>query len=145
MRTIVAGLVALLVSTVAYAHVTVWPRESRPGATEKYTVRVPTEGKVATVAAELEVPDGVTVEVVAVPAGLEYELKRQGERVIAITWQMEIKPGEFAEFGFVAVNPRDKAQLVWKLRQRFADGTSTDWTTGRNGAPMPTAVTTLVP
>lgn len=44
--------------------------------------------------------------------------------MVAITWQMDIKPGEFAEFAFVARNPRDKAELAWMLRQRVADGTS---------------------
>ena len=37
---------AVLVPVVAHAHVSVWPRESSAGATERYTVRVPTEGKV---------------------------------------------------------------------------------------------------
>ena len=128
----------------ALAHVSISPQESRPGATEKYVVRVPTEGKVMTTGADVEIPEGVTVETIAVPAGWKYEAKRQGERIVAITFQMDIKPGEFAEFAFVARNPRDKDQLVWKLRQRFADGTVTDWTTAPNGTTRPTALTKLV-
>jgi hypothetical protein len=58
--------------------------------------------------------------------------------------QMSIPPGEFAEFAFVARNPRDKAELVWTLRQRFADGTVRDWTKGPNGV-RPTAMTKLTP
>jgi uncharacterized protein (TIGR02246 family) len=38
----------------AWAHVTVAPRECRPGISERDTVRVPTEGRVATVEVELE-------------------------------------------------------------------------------------------
>lgn len=143
-RLAMAALLALLIPASARAHVSITPRESTAGATEKYVVRVPTEGKVTTTGAELDVPDGVVVEVLSVPAGWKYEVKRQGERIVAITWQMDIKPGEFAEFGFVARNPRDKAQIVWTLRQRFADGTVTDWTTGPNGT-RPTAVTKLAP
>lgn len=139
-----AGTFALLLSAAAQAHVSITPRESTAGATEKYVVRVPTEGKVTTTSAELEVPEGVVVEVLAVPAGWKYDVKRQGERIVAITWQMDIKPGEFAEFSFVARNPRDKTQIVWTLRQRFADGTVTDWTTGPTGT-RPTAVTKLAP
>jgi uncharacterized protein YcnI len=139
-----AVVLTLLIPVIAQAHVSVSPQESRPGATEKYVVRVPTEGKVTTTSADLEVPDGVTVEVLAMPVGWKYEVKRQGERIVAITWQMDIKPGEFAEFAFVARNPRDKDQLVWKLRQHFADGTVTDWTNGPQGI-RPTAVTKLVP
>jgi uncharacterized protein YcnI len=135
---------ALLIPIGALAHVSITPRESTAGATEKYVVRVPTEGTVATTSAELEVPDGVTIETLAIPAGWKYQVKRKDDRIVAITWQMDIKPGEFAEFAFVARNPRDKTELVWSLRQRFADGTVTDWTTGPTGT-RPTAVTKLAP
>ena len=143
-RIVGAATFAVLLSAAAQAHVSITPRESTAGATEKYVVRVPTEGKVTTTRAELDVPEGVVVEVLAVPAGWKYDVKRQGDRIVAITWQMDIKPGEFAEFGFVARNPRDKTQIVWTLRQRFADGTMTDWTTGPQGT-RPTAVTKLAP
>ena len=140
----VIALTLLIVPAIAQAHVSIWPRESNAGATERYTVRVPTEGKVATTSAELEVPEGVIIEVLAVPAGWTQEVKRKDDRIVGVTWQMNIKPGEFVEFGFVARNPRDKAQIVWTLRQRFADGTVSDWTTGPNGT-RPTAVTKLAP
>ena len=58
---------------------------------------------------------------------------------------MNIPPGEFAEFSFVARNPRDKAELVWGLRQRFADGKVEDFTRMPNGTVRTTAVTKLVP
>jgi uncharacterized protein YcnI len=143
-RLTMAAALTLLTAAAASAHVSITPRDSTAGATEKYVVRVPTEGKVTTTGAELDVPDGVVIETLAVPAGWKYEVKRQGERIVGITWQMDIKPGEFAEFAFVARNPRDKSQLVWTLRQRFADGTVSDWTTGPNGT-RPTAVTKLAP
>jgi uncharacterized protein YcnI len=115
------------------------------GATEKYTVRVPTESKVATVGAEVDIPEGVVFEVVSVPNGWKYELKRDASnRVTGIVWTMNIPPGEFAEFAFVVRNPRDKTELVWGLRQRFADGKVEDFTKGPNGV-RPTAVTKLTP
>lgn len=132
------------VSSSARAHITISPLRSMAGATEKYVLRVPTESKVATVAAELEVPDGVIVEAVAVPAGWKYEVKRKDDRIVAITWTMTIPPGEFAEFAFVARNPRDQSEVVWTLRQRFANGTVSDWTKGPNGI-RPSAKTTLTP
>jgi uncharacterized protein YcnI len=135
---------ALCAPAAAQAHVSIWPRESTQGATERYTVRVPTEGKVTTIGADLEVPAGVVVEVVSMPAGWSYEVKRQGERIVGISWKMDIKPGEFMEFGLVARNPREGSRLVWTLRQRFADGTVTDWTNGPQGI-RPTAVTRLAP
>ncbi len=141
----VVALLVLLAPAAASAHVSITPRESSPGATERYTVRVPTEGTVTTVGADLEVPEGVVVEVLSVPAGWKYDVKRKDDRIVAISWTMDIKPGEFMEFGFVARNPRgDQKQLVWQLRQRFADGTVTDWTKGPQGV-RPTAVTNLTP
>src|SRR5687767_6514482 len=123
---------AVLMPAVVQGHVSIWPRQSAAGTTEKYTVRVPTEGKVMTVGADMEAPEGVVIETVAMPAGWTYELKRKDNQIVGISWKMDIKPGEFAEFSFVARNPRNQEQLVWTLRQRFA-GTVTDFTKGPNG------------
>lgn len=139
------GLTVLALSaSTAQAHITIAPTQSMAGATEKYTLRVPTEGKVATVAAEVDVPEGVIVETVGMPNGWKYELKRQGDRISGIVWTLTIPPGEFVEFSFVARNPRDKAEVVWQLRQRFADGTVSDWTKGPNGIRS-TSMTKLAP
>lgn len=142
MRTAAAlvGMVILGASTVA-AHVTVWPQQSQAGAGERYTVRVPTEGQVATTSVELEVPADVTVTGVLVGAGYAYDVKRENDRIVAITWKQEVKPAEVAEFVFFARNPK-AAQIMWKARQRFADGTSADWV-GVQGDRRPAAVTRL--
>ena len=143
-RLCIATAVIAIAPAAAFAHVSISPSQSTAGATEKYVVRVPTEGKVATVAAELDIPEGVVFEVVAVPNGWKYETRKQGDRIVGIVWTVNIPPGEFLEFAFVARNPRDKTELVWGLRQRFADGTVTDFTKGPNGI-RPTAVTKLAP
>jgi uncharacterized protein YcnI len=135
---------AVLLPAVAYPHVSVTPRQSTQGATEWYTVRIPTEGKVATVAAELEAPEGVIIETMQAPNGWKHEIRRKDGRIVAVTWQADVKPGEFIEVGFVARNPRQGNRIVWILRQRFADGTVTDWTNGPQGI-RPTAVTQLTP
>ncbi len=137
-----ATALALLIAASANAHVSITPRQSTHGATERYTVRIPTEGKVATVAAEMEVPEGVIIETLQAPAGWKHEVRRQDERIVAVTWQADVKPGEFIEVGFVARNPRRGERIVWTLRQKFADGTVTDWTVGPQGT-RPTAVTRL--
>jgi uncharacterized protein YcnI len=140
----IAGIV-LAALAVVEAHVSISPNQSMAGATEKYTVRVPTESKVATVGAEVDVPEGVIVEAVAVPNGWKYEAKRDANnRITNLVYTMNIPPGEFAEFSFVARNPRDKTEIVWGLRQRFADGKVDDFTKGPNGI-RPTAVTKLTP
>src|SRR5690348_2938642 len=92
----VASVVLLFACGLASAHVTVWPRESQTGSYEKYVVRVPTEGKVATTSIELVVPENVTIVSMGAPAGFTYELKRSGERITNIVWSMHIAPGEFA-------------------------------------------------
>lgn len=138
-----AAAFALAAAVAAQAHVTVWPRESRAGAGERYTVRVPTEGKVATTSVELEVPPDVTVTGVLVPSGYTYEVKREKDRIVAITWKQEIKPGEYGEFVFFARNPK-AAQIAWKVKQRHADGTSADWV-GPEGDRRPASITKLTP
>ncbi len=105
-RLVWLAMVGLLMGAhPAWAHVTVAPRESRPGISARYTVRVPTEGKVATVEVELEIPEGVTVSPQA-SAGWTHTLKRTGESATSIVWTTDIKPEEFAEFGFIGRIPR---------------------------------------
>ena len=141
---VVAIAVTLLWPLMVEAHVSITPRSSSAGATEKYVVRIPTEGKVATVAAELDVPEGVIIETLQAPMGWKYEVKRANDRIVSIVWQADVKPGEFIDVAFVARNPRSGNRIVWTLRQRFADGTVTDWTKGPTGI-RPTAVTDLAP
>ena len=126
-RIIVVSALALAVPITAFAHVTVNPRTSKPGTEEKYTVRVPTEKQVATTSVELEVPDGVIVSEVSAPAGAKHEEKRQAGRIVTITWTMEIKPRENALFTFVAKTPASPADIVWKVHQRYSDGTVSEW------------------
>ena len=138
------GMIAIAVvvaGSIVSAHVTVWPQESRSGAGERYTVRVPTEGKVTTTSVELEVPTDVVVSGVLVGAGYTYEVRRENDRIVAITWKQEIKPAEYGEFVFFARNPK-AAQIAWKVRQRYADGTSADWF-GVEGDRRPASVTRL--
>ena len=143
MRAAAIALFLMLSLAALDAHVTVWPRESPTGAGERYTVRVPTEGQVATTGVELEVPADVMVTGILVGSGYTYETRREGDRIVAITWKQEIKPAEVAEFVFFARNPKSGQQIMWKARQRFADGTSADWV-GVEGDRRPASVTRLV-
>jgi hypothetical protein len=137
---VAVGAALLFGAATAGAHVTVWPQQSQAGAGERYTVRVPTEGQVATTSVELEVPADVTVTGVLAGAA-PYDVRREGDRIVAITWRLDIKPAEVAEFVFFARNPK-AGQIAWKARQRFADGTSADWV-GVEGDRRPASVTRL--
>jgi len=138
----ILAAICIVVASTAAAHVTVQPKTSRPGAHEKYVVRVPTEGNVATTSVELTIPEGVAVTSMGAAVGHTYELRKSGDRIVAIVWSMKINPGEFAEFAFIARNPKEGKELVWKAVQRFADGTSTQWS-GPVGDKRPASVTRL--
>jgi uncharacterized protein YcnI len=142
-RVIAYTVSALLVATAAQAHVSVRPRESKLGATENYIVRVPTEGKVATTSVEIEIPQGVTVDSVAPADGVKSEMKREGGRVVSITWTVTIDPGANREFTFTAKNPTEGTEIVWKAHQRYGDGTSSEWV-GAPGTRQPAPVTKLI-
>ena len=141
-RTIVASLTLTLMASAALAHVSVRPRESKPGATEKYIVRVPTEGKVATTSVEVDIPPGVVVDNVESADGVRSDMKREGGRIVSITWIVSIEPGANREFTFTAKNPSEGTELAWKAHQRYADGTSSEWV-GAAGTRQPAPVTRL--
>ena len=135
-------LVVLLVPSFASAQVSVRPRESKPGAEERYTVRVPTEGDVATTHVVLEIPADVMVMEVLPEQGATFETTKQGTRITSITWKKAIPPKAAAEFAFRARNPAS-GEIVWKAHQHFSDGTVADWI-GVAGDRRPAAVTKLV-
>jgi uncharacterized protein YcnI len=144
MRTFIVSLALALTASVAQAHVSVRPRESKAGATERYIVRVPTEGKVATTSVEVDVPQGVIVESVEPAGGVTSDLKREGGRIVSITWTVTIAPGANREFAFTAKNPSDATEIAWNAHQRYADGTSSEWV-GPAGTRAPAPITKLTP
>ena len=142
MRNSFLAVFVVLAGSALHAHVTVLPRESPAGMEQRYTVRVPTEGQVATTSVELEIPAGVLVREVVPGDGYTFDVRHDGDRIVAITWKREIPPKQSAEFVFVALNPKT-AEVAWKARQRFADGTSADWV-GVVGDRRPASVTKLM-
>ena len=127
-RLLVAGVFVMTIGAVVFAHVTIAPTESKLAASERYTVRVPTEGQVATVGVDLAVPEGVTVSNVLANGGWTSEVKREENRIVAVMWKVNVPPAHYAELVFNARNPKEGSAIAWKVTQRFADGTSRDWT-----------------
>lgn len=140
-RLVITGILGLAMPVLALAHVSVRPRESKANAEERYTVRVPTEGSVATTHVRLEIPAGVMVLEVLPHDGATFETTKQGDRIAAITWKKEIPPKASAEFVFRAQNPAS-GDIVWKAHQHFSDGTAADWV-GAAGEKRPASVTEL--
>jgi uncharacterized protein YcnI len=114
---------AMLVSASAQAHVRVLPFQSKTGAQQTYTMKVPTEGKVTTTSVDLEIPVGVSVISIADSA----QTKKVDGRITNITWKTEIAPEQSKDFNFVAINPKTDQDMAWKAHQHYADGTSRDW------------------
>jgi len=141
MRHFTALGILLLAPSMAFAHVSVRPRESQAGAEERYTVRVPTEGAIATTHVQLEIPPGLMVLEILPHDGATFETAKQGDRITAITWEKEIPPKSAAEFVFRARNP-ESGDVIWKAHQHFKDGTTADWV-GPAGDRRPASVTKL--
>lgn len=135
------GIMVLAMPSLAFAHVSVRPRESKASAEEQYTVRVPTEGTVATTQVQLDIPAGIIVLEVLPHEDATFETAKQGDRITTITWKKEIAPKASAEFVFRARNP-ESGDIVWKAHQHFKDGTSADWI-GPAGDRRPASVTKL--
>lgn len=76
----------LSVPSVALAHVSITPNQSMAGATEKYVGAGADRMQGRDDGADLEVPEGVIVEVVRTPAGWKYEVKRENDRIVSISW-----------------------------------------------------------
>ena len=144
MRTRILGIGAALLVTagVASAHVNLQPRESAPGATITYTMRIPTEGTITTTGIELEIPDQIGVVSIDGPADA-YTVKKAGERIVSITWKTDIPPKQAKSFTFVAQNPSTPSEISWKAHQHFADGTSYDWVEPA-GSKRPAARTNVI-
>jgi len=134
----------LVVASPAFAHVGVLPRESKTGATENYTFRVPSEGGKTTTTVVLDVPDSVSILTVSAPEGATHAETRTNGRVTGVTWTIQIAPGASAELRFVAKNPDRGDTIVWKVHQKYSDGTVSDWI-GEAGSRSPAPVTKLVP
>jgi uncharacterized protein YcnI len=132
------------------AHVVVTPRESAPGAEQTYTIVAMVEGTVASTSVELEVPPDLHVMQVASGEGFTFDVKKENNRIVSITWKKEMKPKEpTTKFTFTAHNP-PSGTLKWKAHQTFADGSVRHWVAERGaktseGKPAdPASVTTIV-
>lgn len=121
---------ALASGLTAFGHVTVVPVRSDKSATQTYTFRVPSEGGRTTTGLVITLPKGVTVLSVAIPkdgGSVAYQRKADGE-ADQIIWTLEIKPAAVVQLALTATNAPEDGPLVWKVTQKYTDGTSTDWT-----------------
>src|SRR4051795_967461 len=112
---LVALLLAVSAAISLSAHVTVSPLQSKPGALQKYELRVHNEAKAAATSIELDIPEGVTVTDVAKTAAGAATTKKDGDRITMITWQIDVQPNKYVALPFTAKNPADGTELRWRM------------------------------
>jgi len=138
-------IAALLIGAPAAAHVTVWPKQSSPGAREKYEVRVPNEKPVDTIAVEIRFPAALRVTSIEQKPDWRAEaLRDPSGRLIGVRWTGKLGPEQFTEFGLLAVNPGKGGEIAFTAIQAFADGTRVEWS-GAAGSKTPAPRVTLIP
>lgn len=141
----VLGAALLLISSIAGAHVTVWPKTSAAGAHERYAVRVPNEKQSDTVTLEVRFPAGMKVTSFEQKAGwLTEPLLDSSGAITGARWTGRLPARQFTEFGLLAVNPPAAGEIVWTATQTYADGTRISWS-GPAGSKTPAPRVTLGP
>jgi uncharacterized protein YcnI len=145
LRAALLGAVWLLVlASPVSAHVLVWPSESPAGASQRYGIVVPGEKAVPTVRLEVQFPRLLRVEALETRPGWRVSMQRDsGGRIIAATWEGEaVGADQFVEFGVLAQNPDQPAQLTWTMIQTYADASEVQWN-APSGSEFPAPVTRI--
>ena len=129
--------VASLLATTTYAHITVQPKQSAPGKTETYTLRVPTEKAIPTIGVEVEFPETLEVTSFEAKPGWKIEEKKNAAgKLIGVVLSGSIPPAQSVQFNFTARNPSGEGKLSFKAIQVYQDGSKVEWT-GPEGSRMP--------
>ncbi len=138
-------LLGILVGpSIVFAHVVVFPKNSTPGAYEKYVLRVPNERDVPTIRVELRFPEGLRVVSFGdVPGWKLQVLADSTQRVTGAVWTGVLPKERFVEFPFVAVNPKDSTSVTWPTYQTYEGGERVEWT-GPDSSYTPVASTRIV-
>ena len=69
-------------------------------------------------------------------------VRDSAKRITGAVWTGSLAPERFAEFPFVATNPKDPAQITWPIIQTYADGEKAEWT-GPAGSKRPASTTNV--
>lgn len=127
----------------AAAHAIVGPGASRPADLQRYTLTVPNEGTTPTVEVDVKVPAGVGFFLAENAPSWQARVEMAGDRVDVVRFTRgSIPPGFFATFHFIARNPVQEGELVWKVKQVYAGGRVVLWG-GGPGSDTPASVTRI--
>jgi uncharacterized protein YcnI len=108
----------------ALAHIEVSPGQVPAGATETFTIEVPTEKEIPTTEVRLELPDGFEATGAEAPSGWQGEVRGN-----ALVWTGgEIPAAESEEFSFEATVPDEAGTFALDAIQTYEDGSTVEWT-----------------
>jgi len=139
------SLLVTLTPAIAFAHAVVYPKKSTAGAYERYVLRVPNEKTAATTRIEIRFPEGLRItDFQEVPGWSLQVLTDSAQRIVGAVWTGNLPPQRFAEFAFMAANPKTTSSLVWSIYQTYEGMPRVDWT-GPKGSKTPASVTEIVP
>jgi uncharacterized protein YcnI len=137
------GLVLVVGSGSAGAHVQVRPTTAAPNDAVLFEVLVPNERENRTVEVELAVPSGVLPFSYEDTPGWRRTLNlNPNQSVRSIVWRGSMPSDGFARFGFLASTPPQEGEISWKAIQTYDDGRKVRWIQPPDGEE-PAAVTTV--
>ena len=143
---LLSAIVVLTAVPIAFGHIKIYPTESTFGAREKYTMRVPNERQSPAIRVEGEFPAGLEIYDFEFKPGWKIDFKKDDKgKIIGAIWTGRIAPYEFAEFGMLAINPKDgNPNMLWKFYQYYEDGFKEEFTAAPDAKmplrPMPLVV-----
>jgi uncharacterized protein YcnI len=131
MKKIIIAIVIASVLGIAspvLAHVVVTPNSAETAAFQTFTVGVPSEKQVPTVAVRLTIPNGLLYVTPTVKPGWKITTKKSGDKVTEIMWSGgSIPVGQRDDFSFSAQLPEEAGTIAWKAYQTYSDGTTVSW------------------
>jgi uncharacterized protein YcnI len=134
-RFLLGFLSIFLLSEQVDAHAIVSPAQSEPGKLQMYTLEIPSESPTSpTSEIRLKIPKGLRILYVQPLPGWSRQLIEEQGQVTEVLWKGNLEPGESQSFSFKARNPAEAAPLVWKILQRYKNGTTSDWSGPPNSA-----------
>ncbi|MBV9159435.1 MAG: YcnI family protein [Candidatus Kaiserbacteria bacterium] len=128
-RAFIAVLLISLFPFLASAHVVVKPSSVGVASFQTFTMGVPSEKPLATVALRLVMPAGLQYVSPTVKPGWKITMKKDSAgNVTEIDWTGgRIPAGERDDFTFSAKAPPTETSLSWKAYQTYADGSIVNW------------------
>jgi uncharacterized protein YcnI len=124
------AVIALVLPTVAVAHVELTPDRVAPGSVSLFTVLSPNENDQPLTGLRLVIPEGLTIDAAADTPGFTTTVVEDARhRTAALSWQGgRVAPGRLAIFRFTAgVGARGTLRPTGI--QTFADGSTRTWRT----------------